>query len=143
MWWAQAFQVGVSLFQAGAGSASGKRARRLAELNVTADAEETGEKIRRMNREFRYTSGLARAIAAGSGLSQKKGDSQQRYIGSMIAEHGRQIRFEQKAHRSRAAVLRAGGQIAYKQGQADAVGAIGRAIGQFGEAWSMYKSTKD
>lgn len=138
MWWAAAIQGGLSLFGALSGKSAARKARRIAGYNAEADWEESVEKMRRMRRTFREREGMARAIAAGSGLSQKHGDSQSRYIASMVAEHGHQLRFEGRAARSRRKIIKAGGQLAYRQGMADVWAGFGQAIGQFGQAWGTY-----
>ena len=141
MWWASGFQAGMSLFGAAKIGDASKDAERLARLNVKSFEQESAERYRRLSAGFKQTEGAAKLFAAASGFSQKKGESQSGYIASMIAEHGRQLMFEQKSAQSQANIIRQGGQVAQRAGKASAMGSIGDALGQFGQAWGMYPRT--
>lgn len=135
MWWAQAFSAGMSLFGARKQKRAAKQARRLAGMNADASLVESGEKSRRMRAEFKQIEGAAETYAAASGFSQRKGESQSSYIASMVAEHGRQLSFEYKASKSRANIIRQGGQVAYQQGVASSFASMADAAGSLGQMW--------
>jgi len=138
MWWASGIQAGMSLFGASKLGSAAKKAKRIAGLNVKAFEEESAERYRRLSEGFKQIEGATKTFAAASGFSQRKGESQSGYIASMVAEHGRQLMFEQKSAQSQANIIRQGGQVAYDTGKASAMGSIGSAIGQFGQAWGMF-----
>jgi len=139
MWWASAISAGLSLFGAGESKEAGRQARRIGGMNADAQRAETGEELRRMGKQHRFTEGAARATAAASGFSQRKGDSQASYISSMISEHARQREWTRKSGESKAKILEQGGELAYQQSKAEATGLFGQALGQAGDAWALWK----
>lgn len=136
MWWAAAIQGGLQLFGAiGQQSAAGD-ARRIANLNADAQTAENTEEARRMRREGEQRVGYAKAVAGASGFSIQPGTGQQTYINEMVAENRRQQTFQHEAGARKTKILRKGGDLAYRHGQAAAVGSLASAAGSFGTMWS-------
>ena len=139
MWWAQAISAGLSLFGAGQQMSGARDARKIAGLNVKASEAETAETLRRQRMEGEQRVGYARAIAGASGFSIQPGTSQQNYIDEMVAENRRQLSFTAQAGKREAGILKRGGELAYRSGQAGAIGSVANAASSIGTMWTLGK----
>lgn len=140
MWWTTAINTGLSFFGASRQRSAAREARKIGRMNARSERIETAERIRRQTRADEVTTGYARAVAAGSGFSQRAGTSQQRYISEMEREQRYQRDFEFQAGRRRADILERGGELAYRQGSADALSSVARGIGGLGDIWTQGQS---
>jgi hypothetical protein len=132
MWWAAAVQTGMSLFGAMSQSGAAKDARQIGGMNANAQREETAEELRRAKLADAYQEGTTQTIQGASGFSMQKGTSQGAYLSEMVSENRRQREFTKKSGKRKAAILNKGGQLAYKEGKARAMGGLADAVGSFG-----------
>ncbi len=139
MWWAAAASGAMQVFGGLMKRSAGRRAMRLAKMNADLDFMESGEEMRRMAAGFQETLSTTKAISSGRGLSTREGDSTDRYIDRMVAEHNKQYIWAQKARRKRREITIAGGRLARSQANASAFSSFGSAIGSFGSAYSQFK----
>lgn len=136
MWWAQAIGAAMSLFGAVKQFGAASDAKRIGAANAAASIAETKETLRRMGKEHGYKEGITRTTAAASGFAITKDSSQQGYIDEMIKEHKLQRSFTQEAGTRNTRILFAGGQLAYEQGKASAIGSFADSISLFGQAYA-------
>lgn len=93
-------------------------ARELGEKNAEFTEQETAEQVRRKEGAARYKEGMAQAQAAASGI--KTSGSTDLYLSEMMAEHKREVDWVKKSGKSRAGIERSKGDLAHKQGMAQA-----------------------
>ena len=137
MWWTAAIQAGLSLFGASRQDDAARESKKIAALNVKAQQAETQESLRRHRAESRTMEGYAKTAAAASGFSYQEGTSGYDYVQEMVAENRRQRTFMGVAGERQAGILAAGGELAYRQGKASAIGSTASAISSIGNMWSL------
>ena len=136
MWWAAAISIGLSLFGASKQSKAGDQAENIAALNAAAEAKESAETTRRMFAASRQQVGYAKAVAGASGFSVQPGTSQANYISALERENRRQIDFTFQSSLRKQDILKRGGQLAYSQAQAGAVGTLASGFSSAVALWN-------